>query len=268
MNFLYAKTETFKPSHYVESKVVALHKYFTDNKRTNLVIGISGGVDSAVTLALLSKLSETYPGVYTVTAVIAPIEGSIGTTEQYEAFTLACKVCKKYQPEVEFLPLRAMSRMANKTLNLGEDIYLQQQVDYWLRPTAFYSVAMKNDSSILVSTINYDEWILGWFSQYLDVLGVHPIVDINKEQVYELATFLEVPDDVTRTPPKGGLADGSTDEESLGFTYKELWTYYNNPSTLHQSVKDTIKKRISDSEFKRFRFNPSFIFATTVIPKD
>lgn len=268
MDYIYAKTHLFDAQYYVEQKVRALHNYLQRNGRKTLIVGISGGVDSAVTLALLKELQVTYPDTYTIEAVVAPIDGSAGTTEQNEAFVLAMQVCKQFEvEEVSYIPLRELSQSANDVLCLDNDAYLRQQVDYWLRPTAFYSLAMRLEDAILVSTINYDEWILGWFSQYLDVLGVHPIVDINKQQVYQLARYLCVPPAVIETPPKGGLADGATDEEALGFGYTDLWMYYNDYDNLDKELAKQILQRMVASDFKRQRFNPSFIFSTTVLPK-
>ena len=76
-----------------------------------------------------------------------------------------------------------------------------------------------------------------------------------------------VPPAVIETPPKGGLADGTTDEEALGFGYTDLWMYYNDYDNLDKELAKQILQRIVASDFKRQRFNPSFIFSTTVLPK-
>ena len=91
MDYIYAKTHLFDAQYYVEQKVRALHNYLQRNGRKTLIVGVSGGVDSAVTLALLAELKLVHPE-YTIKAVIAPIDGSVGTTEQDEAFVLALSV--------------------------------------------------------------------------------------------------------------------------------------------------------------------------------
>ncbi len=235
----------------------SLHHHLQGSKRKHLVIGVSGGVDSAATLALLLEMNKTFPGFYEIIPVSCPIGCSIGTTEQYEAHELAASLCAHFKIPLRTIPLGTLSKQTMKSLE-ADSAYLVQQVDYWLRPMAFYKVSMENPNSILVGTINKSEWDLGWFSQYLDVLGVNPIIDLYKSEVYQLADMLGVPSFITDVPPKGGLADGSTDEESLGFTYQDLEDFMSAPNPLHPSTP-LIVDRMRSSQFKRDRFNPLFV---------
>ena len=235
----------------------SLHHHLQGSNRKHLVIGISGGVDSAATLALLLEMDKTFPGFYEIVPVSCPIGCSIGTTEQYEAHELAVSLCDHFKIPLRTIALGTLSKQAMKSLE-ADSAYLVQQVDYWLRPMAFYKVSMENPNSILVGTINKSEWDLGWFSQYLDVLGVNPIIDLYKSEVYQLADMLGVPSFITDIPPKGGLADGSTDEESLGFTYQDLENFMSSPNPLHPSTP-LIVERMRSSQFKRDRFNSLFV---------
>lgn len=235
----------------------SLHHHLQGSKRKHLVIGVSGGVDSAATLALLLEMNKTFPGFYEIIPVSCPIGCSIGTTEQYEAHELAASLCAHFKIPLRTIPLGTLSKQTMKSLE-ADSSYLVQQVDYWLRPMAFYKVSMENPNSILVGTINKSEWDLGWFSQYLDVLGVNPIIDLYKSEVYQLAALVGVPSFITEVPPKGGLADGKTDEESLGFTYQDFENFLKGPNPMHPSTS-LIVERLKNSQFKRDRFNPSFV---------
>ena len=235
----------------------SLHHHLQGSKRKHLVIGVSGGVDSAATLALLLEMNKTFPGFYEIIPVSCPIGCSIGTTEQYEAHELAVSLCDHFKIPLRTVALGTLSKQAMKSLE-ADSAYLVQQVDYWLRPMAFYKVSMENPNSILVGTVNNSEWSLGWFSQYLDVLGVNPIIDLYKSEVYQLAALVGVPSFITEVPPKGGLADGKTDEESLGFTYQDFENFLKGPNPMHPSTS-LIVERLKNSQFKRDRFNPSFV---------
>lgn len=243
--------------HYVERRVKALHAVLSAANRKTLVVGVSGGVDSAVVLSLLNALQLAYPGTYNVVPVIAPIYSSKGTTGQTEATDLGYEVCSHFDNQPQEYSLSNLSDATRSTLRIETD-YVQQQLDYWLRPMAFYKVAMEHENSILISTTNFSEWSLGWFSQYLDIFGIHPIIDLYKSEVYKLAEYFGIPESVVNTPPKGGLASGNTDEEALGFTYEQYEQY--RSGSLSPEITSLIKERIDSSEFKRFRFNRAFIF--------
>lgn len=226
--------------------------------RTTLVVGVSGGIDSAVVLGILDALDKAYPNTYQILPMFCPINNSQGTTEQKEAVNLALAVTDYFNMSENLFDLSKLSNAAKEVFDI-ETPYVQQQVDYWLRPMAFYKMAMDWDNAIMVSTVNGSEWSLGWFSQYLDVFGVHPIIELLKGDVYSLAKYLNIPNIVLDTPPKGGLADASTDEEALGFTYAEFEAYLRSPDAVSDVIQNDIKERIETSHFKRYRFNLDFI---------
>lgn len=235
-----------------------LHELLSSQGRTTLVVGVSGGIDSAVVLGILDALDKAYPNIYQILPMICPINNSQGTTEQKEAVDLALAVTDYFNMSENLFDLSKLSKATKEVFDI-ETPYIQQQVDYWLRPMAFYNMAMDWDNSIMVSTVNGSEWSLGWFSQYLDVFGIHPIIELLKGEVYSLARYLNIPNIVLDTPPKGGLADASTDEEALGFTYAEFEAYLRNPEAVSDVIQNDIKERIETSHFKRYRFNLDFI---------
>lgn len=268
MKMLQAYTENFNPELYLEAKLNRLHTVLSYNNRKTLIVGVSGGIDSAVVLAMLTQLKQKYPEAgYDIVPVIAPIFGSNGTTGQLEASQDAYLVCQSFgYMEPILYELGDVANEYKYNLEIKTE-YVQQQVDYWLRPTAFYKVAMEHEDSILVSTTNYSEYVTGWFSQYLDILGVHPIIDIRKGQVYDLARYLNVPEKIIEAAPVGGLASGGTDEELLGFTYEDLDKYLSASEKVESKTLVAITDRIESSAFKRFRFNPDFINAVSVFHK-
>lgn len=247
-------------------KIKLLHETLQKNKRNTLVIGISGGIDSAVTLAILKQLCDTHPNTYQIIPMLCPIYNSTGTTEQKEAWVLGYELLDHFNLSENTYALSKLSEAARDELNLDTP-YLRQQIDYWLRPMAFYRMAMEWDKSIMVSTTNNDEWELGWFSQYLDIFGIHPIIEFNKSDIYDLAEFYNIPKSIINTPPKGGLASGKTDEEALGFSYEDFKDYRVDPDSMDIGKYHKIKARIEESEFKRYRFNKEFIFECSVIYK-
>lgn len=251
-------TDNFNPKLYVENKVTQLHKMLSSQGRTSLVVGVSGGIDSAVVLGILKELDKKYPNTYNIITMLCPIHLSEGTTEQKEAYSLGEVVIDHFGYTENTFDLSLLSQAVRERLSINTP-YVQQQMDYWLRPMAFYKMAMEWENSIMISTVNGSEWSLGWFSQYLDVFGIHPIIELLKGDVYKLATYFEIPESISNTPPKGGLSDASTDEEALGFTYAEFEAYLRDPDTVSDKIQSDIKERIETSDFKRYRFNLDFI---------
>lgn len=246
---------------YLGIKVRMLHEFLQQQKRKTLVIGISGGIDSVVTLGILKELVTLFPGFYEVLPMLCPISDSQGTTEQKEAWTLGYEAITHFGFSENTYDLRGLSKAVRKELDIDSQ-YVQQQMDYWLRPMVFYKMAMDHENSIIVSTTNKSEWALGWFSQYLDIFGVHPIIDLYKSEVYLLADYFNVPETITKTPPKGGLANSETDEEALGFTYADFEDFIGY-RTRDSEISKKIDKRIQESNFKRRRFNEHWIFQLT-----
>lgn len=245
---------------FVQTRIESMHKLLQKNNRKSLILGVSGGLDSSIVLCLLKRMADIYPEAgYNIVAVSATIDGSNGTTGQEDARINARYLCDQLQVSLICYGLKRLSREAVDCLVI-EDQYVRQQIDYWLRPMTFYKFAMTNENSIMISTVNYAEWSLGWFSQYLDVFGIHPIVDCHKSFLYQLAEYFQIPRRIIDAAPSGGLANGRTDEQELGFTYNDFEKYSDEELPEDHVSFQKIKDRIESTEFKRFRFNQRFIF--------
>lgn len=252
---------------YVNLKTLKIRDWLISNNKSTIVLGISGGVDSAITLGLLRETQERFPDVlHAVIAVIAPIHNSIGTTEQEEATELALTVCRHFKAMYKIVPgLGKISNAYTNSINFKEAAYDTQQIDYWLRPTAFYGIAMQYKDAVLCSTINKSEWLCGYFSKYLDVLDIRPIIDLYKSEVYILAKHFNIPSVIIDTPPKGGLASGKTDEEQLGFTYQNLEDFYEYSACFSTFDASLIAQTIAASQFKRSTYRLNFIYALNIL---
>ena len=251
---------------YLYNKCLKLDEFFIKNSRKSCVIGVSGGVDSSTVLGILTHYKKNFNPSFKIVAVICPIYNK-GCTEQEEALNLGIQVCEHFDIDPIVLDGNVMGSNLKTICELttkDPSEYLLQQISYWGRPMAFYNEAMKNDNSILVSTVNQSEWMLGWFSQYLDVLGVHPIVELYKSEVYQLAKYFNIPNSITNTSPKGGLANSNSDEDELGFTYNQFEQVMTNPESVDSEILYRVNKRIEDTKFKRFRFDLKFIYSTSV----
>jgi NAD+ synthase len=73
-----------------------------------------------------------------------------------------------------------------------------------------------------VGTENKSEYLLGYYTRFGDEASdIEPLRNLYKTQVYEVATYLGVPQAIVAKTPSAGLWEGQTDEGELGFTYKD-----------------------------------------------
>lgn len=256
----YRSQRSFNAQEYVAKKVTAIREHFEKHGLKAAVLGVSGGVDSAVVNHLLIEAL----GPSNVYAMSLPIFGSSGSTGQQEAATMA------YQsfPGIVVKNLSDMSSVANNTVG-SRNSFTAGQVDYWLRPVILYGMAARLQSAkikaVVVGTINRDEGsYIGYFGKHTDICDLQIISDLHKSEVYQVAKHYGVLDAIINRAPEGNVHDGKTDEEMIGTSYDmvELFTgYYLNNLTKfsHFSEEDQLKwndvtsainKRRSENYFK------------------
>lgn len=121
-----------------------------------------------------------------------------------------------------------------------------------LRMTALYFVA-NSLNGLVVGTGNRSEMTIGYFTKYGDGgVDLLPIAHLVKSEVRAIARELGVPAPVIQKPPSAGLWLGQTDEGEMGFTYAELEQYLNEgPQSVTPAVAMKIERLARASEHKR-----------------
>ena len=175
------------------------------------VVGLSGGIDSAVSAALCARAF----GGENVLAVLMPYRTSSPASEA-DANTVA-----------ESLGLATrkvdISAMAEGYLEQEavEDPGRRGNVFARCRMVVLYDLSV-DWKGLVIGTSNKTEMLLGYSTQYGDSAhAVNPLGDLYKHQVYELARYLELPSVVIDKAPSADLFEGQTDEDDLGFSYAE-----------------------------------------------
>lgn len=200
-----------------------LKKYAKGAGTKGYVVGLSGGVDSAVVAALCVKAV----GKDNVIGAILPCGGSLDDDR------LAGDV-------VDWLGIKSKKVVLGKAytylsaqMPIGETNMPQMNLKPRLRMTVLYFLA--NTFNYLVAgTGNRSEREIGYFTKYGDGgCDVLPLGDLYKSQVYELAEELGVPREIIDRPPSAGLWVGQTDEEDIGMTYEELDAVLDGNQTVH-----------------------------------
>ena len=188
-----------------------------------VVVGLSGGIDSAV-VAALGK--EAFPddsiGIW------------MGINSNEVAHTNAINFAKRI--DLSFNDFN-LEKSFNKYL---QDINLIQfenannfdeskgNIKARLRMTTLYGYSKIMDYLVL-GTSNRDEVFMGYFTKWGDgSADIYPIIKLSKNEVYELAKVLKVDQEIIKATPSADLKENQSDEEDMGVTYKQIDMYIKN----------------------------------------
>ncbi len=221
----------FDEHKYLNEKIKKINQFFQDNKLDSAVVGISGGVDSAVTILLLQKAMQVENSpIKKILGLVVPIFGN-GTTGQVEATNKAVSLLIKHQIDHKMVDLsEAYQSIIDESLD-SDDSWAHGQMASVLRTPVFYYHAAilqsKGFKSLVVGTTNRDEGsYIGFFGKASDAMvDLQPIADIHKSEVYKLAHLLGVTEEIINDKPRGDVYDNKTDEEMIGTSYDCLELY-------------------------------------------
>jgi len=210
----------------VRRKAEKINNYFSQSKLDAAVLGVSGGVDSAVVLALL-RYAQKQPNspLQKIVSLLLPID-TRGATEQELALQRGRNVVSCLGGECWEAPLGGVQKAYLEAMpHMSSTPWSEGQLLSIVRTPALYFAAAQLQahgfSSLVVGTTNRDEGAyLGFFGKASDgMVDLQPISDLHKSEVYQIARFLGVPQEVIEAPPSGNVFDGRIDEEMIGAPY-------------------------------------------------
>ncbi len=202
-----------------------------DTGAKGVVLGISGGIDSAVCAALAKKALGEH-----VLGLILPCHSSP------EDLSDARMVCGHLDLLCEEIDLGPVLDRLTETLGSNHP-RLVGNLKARLRMTVLYHKAAEL-GFLVMGTSNRSEWEIGYFTKYGDgAADIQPLIHLLKKDVQKLARVLKLPRRIITKPPSAGLWDGQTDEGDLGFTYKQLDSYL---SGREAGVPQNVRKRIQE----------------------
>jgi NAD+ synthase len=217
----------------VEKKLINGIKKFVGSKK--VFIGISGGVDSALTAFLCVKAL----GSKNVFAILMPygqqidIDDSLAVVNQLDI--------KYFQKDIKAIV---------DQYNITDDNFVIANIMARVRMTTLYAYSNYKNALVL-GTTNKSEMALGYFTKFGDgACDFEPIADLYKTEIFQMAKFLNVPKSIITKKPTAGLIDNQSDEDDFGFTYADLDKFLEGES-LDSKTESKIKNLISISEHKR-----------------
>ncbi|WP_338934399.1 NAD+ synthase [Fusobacterium polymorphum] len=217
------------------------------------VLGLSGGIDSA----LVAYLLRDALGKENVLAIMMPYKSSnpdslnhaklvvedlginsktIEITEMIDAY---------FKNEKEATSLRMGNKMARERMSILFD----------------YS---SKENALVVGTSNKTEIYLGYSTQFGDsACALNPVGDLYKTNIWDLSRYLKIPNELIEKKPSADLWEGQTDEQEMGLTYKEadqvMYRLLEENKTVEEvlaegfnkDLVDNIVRRMNRSEYKR-----------------
>lgn len=210
-------------------------------KAKGVVLGLSGGIDSAVAAALCKR---AFP-------------------EDTLCLALPCHSNPKDEEDARLAADKLGLRLEKVVLDTVYDMLIQSigssesdpklllgNIKSRLRMATLYYYAGRNNY-LVVGPTNKSELTIGYFTKHGDSgVDIMPIADFVKSEIYELAEYLGVPDELIYKVPTAGLWENQTDEDEMKMSYKELDEYI-----INGKADDSIKKRVdamyNASEHKR-----------------
>ena len=207
-----------------------LSEYLNQSKQKGFVIGISGGIDSAVTSALCARTG------YPVLCLEMPIHQQKNqiTRAQNHIKWLKKNFAHIESDEVNLTPV--FDHFVNVTAKSGNEAEYKLSLANSrarLRMTTLYYYAGLHHFLVAGTGNKIEDFGVGFFTKYGDGgVDISPIADLMKSEVYEIAAFLGIIQEIREAAPTDGLfGDNRTDEDQIGASYDELeWAMKQYPN--------------------------------------
>ena len=203
------------------------------------VIGVSGGVDSAVSAAL--------------TAAALGKENTVGVLMPYK--TSSPKSVEDARLAVDQLGIRSelvdISGMVDAYCEAHKvtDRVRRGNVMARMRMIVLYDVSAR-EQALVIGTSNKTEIMVGYGTLFGDTASaINPLGDLYKTQIWQLARHMGLPQQIVEKVPTADLWEGQSDEAELGCTYPQL------DALLYHLVDE----RRNDDELKAFGYDSAFV---------
>jgi NAD+ synthase len=224
----------FDPSKVSDFIIKWLDDYAESAGVDAFVVGVSGGIDSAVTATLCAKTERP------TFIVNLPIHQSESEVERSDE--LIAKLIEDYR-NVETLnvSLTDVYESLNSSLPSASDLsggLAMVNARARLRMTALYAIAAFRNGLVVGTGNKVEDFGVGFYTKYGDGgVDISPIADLMKSEVYLIAEHLGVPESIQIAAPTDGLwGDDRNDEDQIGASYPELEIAMNQAKEFNSGI--------------------------------
>ena len=211
-----------------------LCRYHSQSSTKGFVIGISGGIDSALTSTLVAETNIP------LLCIEMPINQNKNQVSRGKNHILWLKENYNNVKSIEcdltgiFEQFKSISAEKNKNQLLA-----LANTRSRLRMTTLYYYAQLNNALVVGTGNKVEDFGIGFYTKYGDGgVDLSPIADLMKSEVFQLAKALKINKEILVAPPTDGLWDNDqTDEDQIGATYNELEWAMKNKETKNLSKR-------------------------------
>lgn len=254
----------FNAQNYLNLKSSLLNNYMAKNNLKACIVAVSGGLDSAVVLAIVNFAAQT-SGIKVI-PVALPCTYMDGVTNQFTALKKARKVTESLNLELVASDIRDSVDAIRENIETKMSVLnpsnwaIGQLVPYTRTPTLYYIATLLTESgfpAVIVGTTNRDEGAyLGYVGKASDgMVDLQLISDLHKSEVRSLASLLKIPREIITSEPTGDMFDGRPDEELFGTDYDSVELYMTNRFSGENA--DNLEKLHNYNKHKYFIGSPA-----------
>ncbi len=197
-------------SNSVIGKIVDwLKEQLQDSRTSGFVLGLSGGLDSSVCAALITRANKNCLGlILPIESKTEDIEDASDLAAELGMQTACLDLTSVYNSTIKLLPTQDKVALGNVKARLRMVVL-------------YYYANLRN--YLVCGTGNKTELMLGYFTKYGDgACDILPLGDMYKHEVRRIAETLNIPKAIIEKTPSAGLWQGQTDEGEIGFPYDQI----------------------------------------------
>lgn len=216
----------------IETSIKFIEDKTKEAMTNKLVLGLSGGLDSAVALVL----AISAVGRENIKCYMLPYF-------ENENHNDAVMLAKELEVDYKIISINDIV----DCFKCDNDIYRKGNIMARVRMTILYDKAMKHKALVL-GTNNFSEYMTGYFTKWGDgVSDLEPLMNFTKTELFEVAKLIGLPKAFYTKKPSADLWEGQTDESEMKLSYEDIDKIINNP---HKARDSDVLRVFTERMFK------------------